>query len=266
MNTNQLRAVLSCLLAVAMAAECKAQAVAGAPRSYAVNPQFGARLPASRIYGSESKVLYRHVVGPEGYGFIVHPMRELVPGHYYYWESAVGTSQAGYSAPDGSHWKLLEAAGIVEVDDVGGYHLISSNSWGHPYQYVWQITGDRIRRTAWIARDASTKTVSVVYQRPANAASKGFYEAQIVLENHARIIGLKWVNTPPWASDLKIVTASRTPQLPPGIFRATIERYLPATTAEAEVARRAVSGMGTVRHVPARLPQGGIQADFSMLR
>ncbi|MFY9253148.1 MAG: hypothetical protein WAO83_06820 [Fuerstiella sp.] len=165
----------------------------------------------------------------------------LPPGQYYNWDDAAGTSSRGYVASDGSRWKLLQAAGIVEVDGSGHRRIVSSTATGHPYEYVWQIDRTANTKSAWISRDDETGIVSVLFKRPAYQASGRFYQATVSLENSTRITDLQWVQTPTWASSVNLVSASRGTRLPAGIFRSTSEQYVPASARDLELIRNSDS-------------------------
>ncbi len=186
---------------------------------------------------------YQSVGGrTQGYDAPVLAMRSAMPGRYYHWDQAEGTSARGYIAKDGSRWRLLKAAGIVEVDTNGRRHIVSSSASGHPYQYVWQIDRGTSSKTAWISRHEDTGIVSVLYKRPAYQASQNFYQAKVTLNDESRIVGVQWVQTPSWASSVNVASGSRGPRLPDSIYRSTSQQYVPASLRDVEIVRQGFSG------------------------
>ena len=191
-----------------------------------------------------------HRTGPTD----VQNLRTAQPGRYYRWKTVPGTSEAGYVAHDGSRWKLLKSAGIVEVDRWGRQHTISHKSSGHPHRYIWKIEkGSNARKVAWISRNETTGTISVFYQRPRYSHKSRFYSASVVLEDGIRIVDLTWQRVPDWATEVELVVASKYPRLPAGIHRSTPKKYLPASEYDVVVAKRAKDFLRVTRQLTPQL-------------
>lgn len=60
-------------------------------------------------------------------------------------------------------------------------------------------------RRAWIAYDAETDSTSIVYQKPADQRGN-FYEADVVVENGARVTSVDWIRRPSWSDQRSIVS------------------------------------------------------------
>lgn len=170
----------------------------------------------------------------------IQSLKNARPGRYYNWQPAEGTSKRGYVAQDGSQWTLMKSNGIVEVDTTGRRRIVSTESSGHPYQYVWQINrkSSTARKTAWISRDHSTGAVSVHYVRPRFTTTKQFFPATVTTESGNKIVSLQWQRRPRWADNVSIASSTR-PALPPSIYRATSRNYIPASTYDIAAARNA---------------------------
>lgn len=184
----------------------------------------------------------------------VQNLRSAQPGRYYRWKTAPGTSEKGYVAHDASRWKLLKSAGIVEVDRSGRQHMISDKSSGHPHRYIWKIEKDRaVKKMAWISRNASNGSITVFYQRPQYRPESRFYPVSVVLEDASRIVDITWHRVPDWATEVRLVVASKYPGLPVGIHRITTKKYLPASEYDLVVAKRAMNSPLVTRQLTPQL-------------
>lgn len=166
------------------------------------------------------------------------PIRQATPGQHRIWKQAEGTSAVGYTAPDGSCWKLLQVKGTYVIDASGRRRRISSTSATGSNQYVWKIERpQQATRNAWICRDPDTESLSILYRRPVSSKLK-FYSAVVTLDAAKKITNLRWNETPIWADSVTFVKPSTIPALPRRSYRPTSQSFVTATYADLQAARR----------------------------
>lgn len=168
-------------------------------------------------------------------------------GRYTVWRTAPGTSRSGYLAVDGSRWTLMKSDGIVQIDSQGKQQKTADQASSI---MVWKIERSRDpSRSAWIARDEATGTVSVLYQRPDPSSGARFFPATVTLDG-ARITDITWRIKPDWANTVSIAKGNQMPRLPIGSFRSTTRPYITATQTDLVAAKQAFQQ--TIAKAPSR--------------
>ena len=173
------------------------------------------------------------------------------PGYYTTWRTASGTSRNGYLAADGSRWTLMQNSGRVHVDGSGNRHRLSSQTGT---QLAWKIERDGApSRSAWIARDEKTGSLSILYRRPEITDDTRFYPATVKLDR-GKVTAVSWRIKPAWADQADIVKGPSTPSLPVASYRSTTQGYVRASQSDLLAARQAVqpSYAGSTRRMNAQ--------------
>ncbi|MCR9201927.1 MAG: hypothetical protein NXI04_25055 [Planctomycetaceae bacterium] len=159
------------------------------------------------------------------------------PGYYTTWRTASGTSRNGYLAADGSRWTLMQNTGRVHVDGSGNRHRLSDETGS---QLAWKIERDGApSRSAWIARDEKTGSLSILYRRPQITDDTRFYPATVKLDG-GKVTAVSWRIKPEWADQAGIVKGHSTPSLPVASYRPTTQGYVRASQSDLLAARQAI--------------------------
>lgn len=131
----------------------------------------------------------------------------------------------------------MQNSGRVHVDGSGNRHRLSDQRGN---QLAWKIERDGApSKSAWIARDEKTGSLSILYRRPEITGDTRFYPATVKLDG-GKVTAVSWRIKPDWADQAGIVKGQSTPSLPVASYRPTTQGYVRASESDLLAARQAM--------------------------